>query len=116
MRPLALLFASSVSLAACKSEKPSPAMLSQGRDLFASTCAKCHGESGSGGVPAAAGQPAPRDLRDHVFQSSRTDGQLRAVIVSGKGTAMPAFGTLFDDAQLRALVAYLRTLDPEGAR
>jgi mono/diheme cytochrome c family protein len=33
--------------------------------------------------------------------------------VSGKGAAMPPFGTMFDEAQLRALVAEVRSFDPE---
>jgi hypothetical protein len=29
---------------------------------------------------------------------------------------MPSFGTLFDEAQLRSLVAHVRSLDPENAK
>ena len=63
-----------------------------GKDLFASTCARCHGAEGSGGLPLYAGGPSPRNFRDHQFQTSRSDEQLRMIIVNGKGTGMPPFG------------------------
>ena len=30
-------------------------------------------------------------------------------------SAMPAFGTAFSDAQIRAIVGYIRNLKPEGS-
>ncbi len=91
--------------------KRSPASVS-GPELFASTCARCHGADGSGGTPGFGGAPGPRNLRDHAFQESRADLQLRTVIVNGKG-GMPAFGTMFNPAQLDALVAHVRSFDSE---
>ncbi len=49
------------------------------------------------------------------FSATRTDEQLKLTIMNGKGTGMPSFGTLFDEAQLRSLVAHVRSLDPENA-
>jgi len=88
----------------------------QGRDLFASTCARCHGADGAGGLPLFDGGPAPRNFHDHAFQRERTDEQLKLTIMNGKGTGMPSFGTLFDEGQLRSLVAHVRSLDPENAK
>ena len=88
----------------------------QGRDLFAGACARCHGQDGAGGLPVTPGGPSPRNFRDHAFQASRTDEQIRATITNGKGTAMPPFGAVFDDAQLRALVAHVRSLDSDGTQ
>lgn len=85
----------------------------QGRELFASTCARCHGADGTGGLPTVAGGPAPRNFHDHAFQLSHTDEQLKLTITNGKGTAMPGFGKTFDDAQLAALIAHVRSLDTE---
>jgi mono/diheme cytochrome c family protein len=85
----------------------------EGRELFASACARCHGADGTGGVPVVNGGPAPRNFHDHAFQLSRTDEQLKLTIVNGKGTGMPGFARTFDDAQLAALVAYVRGFDTE---
>lgn len=87
-----------------------------GRALFASSCARCHGIDGAGGLPAFDGGPSPRNFRDRAFQATRSDEQIKQTIVNGKGTAMPPFGTLFTDTQLTALVAHVRSLDSTGGR
>ncbi len=111
---VALLLVCSAWTVGCKRSQASTDP--SGRELFASTCARCHGEGGSGGLPLYAGGPSPRNFRDHAFQASRSDAEIRAVIVGGKGAGMPAFGRTFDEAQLGALVRYLRSLDSESAR
>ena len=101
-----------LACAGCK--KSQAAELSpQGKELFAATCARCHGQDGTGGFPVSPGGPSPRNFRDHAFQASHTDEQIKNTIVNGKGTAMPPFGKTFDDAQLRALVSTVRSFDPE---
>jgi len=80
--------------------------------LFDSTCAICHGRDGRGGVPAAEGQPAPRNFCDAAFQASRSDDDLKKAIRDGKGP-MPPFAPLFDDSQLTLLVAYIRGFKPK---
>lgn len=84
----------------------------EAKQLFDSACGKCHGSDGRGGVPAAEGLAAPRNFVDAGFQSSRTDADLRAAIVQGKGT-MPPFGKLFDEQQLAQLVAHIRGFKPQ---
>ena len=83
----------------------------KGGELFGSTCSRCHGADGAGGVASYEGGPAPRNFRDHAFQTERTDEQLKQVIRNGKGSGMPPFGTMFDDAQLTGLVLHIRSLD-----
>ena len=83
----------------------------QGRELYASTCARCHGADGSGGLALFDGGARPTNFQDHAFQSTRSDEQLRLGIVNGKGSGMPSFGVIFDEQQLRSLVAHLRSLD-----
>jgi cytochrome c oxidase cbb3-type subunit 3 len=90
-----------------KNKESDPAAV--GRELFASSCARCHGSEGTGGLPVSAGGPSPRNFHERAFQSERTDQQIKLTIVNGKGTAMPAFGPAFSDAQLDALVAHVRS-------
>lgn len=85
----------------------------RGEALFASTCARCHGADGAGGLPLATGQ-TPRNFRDHAFHASRSDADLKRTIREGRPPGMPPFGATFDEAQVTALVAHLRSLDPEG--
>lgn len=118
MRPLSMrrpadlvlvLVLAGIGAVGCKRSEAAPA---DGRELFAGACARCHGADGAGGLALQAGGPTPRNLRDAEFQRSRTDEQIRMTIVNGKGTGMPPFGSTFTDAQLSALVAHVRSLDP----
>ena len=53
----------------------------------------------------------PRNLTDPEFQAQRTDEDLRLVLRNGKG-AMPPFGVLLSEEQVRDVIAYIRTLQP----
>lgn len=107
---LGLVAATGASTSAC--EKKADA--AQGRDLYTTTCARCHGADGSGGLPVFDGGPSPRNFHDRAFQTDRTDEQLKLTIMNGKGTGMPSFGTIFDEQQLRSLVAHVRSFDSEN--
>jgi len=95
--------------------KRSSGGVADGPTLFASACARCHGATGGGGPPGFGGAPGPRNFCEPQFHRERTDPQLRMTIVNGKGAGMPAFGSAFDDAQLDALVAHVRSFDPSRA-
>ena len=101
-----------LSTAGCKRKQIEGDTHAEAKHLFDSICGKCHGSDGRGGVPAAEGQPPPRNFCDAEFQASRTDADLKKVIREGKGS-MPPFGALFDDTQLSLLVAYLRAFNPK---
>ena len=101
-----------VSAAGCKRKATPGDSQAEAQHLFDSTCAICHGRDGRGGVPAAEGQPAPRNFCDATFQASRSDDDLKKAIRDGKGP-MPPFAPLFDDSQLTLLVAYIRGFDPK---
>jgi mono/diheme cytochrome c family protein len=103
---------SGVSAAGCKRKAIEGDTRAEARHLFDSTCAICHGRDGRGGVPAAEGQPPPRNFCDAAFQASRSDDDLKKAIREGKGS-MPPFAPLFDDSQLTLLVAYIRGFNPK---
>ena len=112
-RPLigfACLLAALAALPACH-RADSGSAAENATQTFSAVCAKCHGADGKGGVPAMEGAPAPRNFCDAAFQASRTDEQLKQVIRKGKG-GMPAFGNLFQDAELEALVSKIRSFNP----
>ena len=80
---------------------------------FTTICARCHGSDGKGGfAPDDGHSNGPRNFCDAAFQASRTDEQLKQVIRQGKG-AMPAFGNLFSDSDLQALVLKIRSFNPD---
>jgi mono/diheme cytochrome c family protein len=80
---------------------------------YAGTCAMCHGKAGAGdGAAAAAFNPKPTDFTTTEFQKGRTDEQIAAAIKDGKG-AMAGFKSQLTAAQIKDLVAYLRSLGPQ---
>lgn len=75
----------------------------QGKKIFASTCAQCHGLDGKGS------ERAP-NIADRASVQRLSDEQIFHIIENGvPGAGMPAFHAL-QSAQIRAVVAYLRTL------
>jgi mono/diheme cytochrome c family protein len=85
-----------------------------GKAIYDTRCSPCHGMDGAGDGPAAAAiTPKPRNFRDGEFWKARTDAQLHAVVKDGRpGTLMPPFEGVVSDAEIDAIVAYLRTFRP----
>jgi cytochrome c oxidase cbb3-type subunit 3 len=79
-----------------------------GTHLYTQHCAACHGAEGKGGVGV------PLALPDFLAQTD--DDYLRKTIRHGRpGRVMPAFAQL-SDAEVNAVVGYLRALAPAGAK
>jgi mono/diheme cytochrome c family protein len=72
------------------------------RQLFATTCGWCHSD---GGRVAGKGP--------QLMDTQRSDDFIRTRIKLGKEGAMPAFGSTFSDADIDAIVRYIRALKPE---
>ena len=70
--------------------------------LFAGTCGWCHSDGGR--APGKGPQ---------LMDTARTDDFIRFRIQHGKEGAMPAFGASFSDADLEAIIKYIRSLKPE---
>jgi mono/diheme cytochrome c family protein len=89
--------------------------------VYAARCATCHGGSGRGDGPAAAGlTPRPRDFTDPAWRTGRTDLQLADLIrrggaAQGLSAAMPAHADLAP-AQVDALVRCVRALQEQDQR
>jgi mono/diheme cytochrome c family protein len=80
---------------------------------WANNCAQCHGASGKGDTKMGKMLNA-MDLTDPKKQSSFTDAQATTAIKDGikqnGKTTMKAFGGKLSDDEIKALVAYVRTL------
>lgn len=92
-------------------EKDSAADPAAGRAHFVRYCAKCHGEDGKGQTTMGK-KLGIADMSDPSWNKGRTEAAMRAVVRKGDPKKkQPAFGPdKLDDAALRDVVAYLRTL------
>ena len=82
-----------------------------GATLFRERCARCHGKDGKGG-DAKDDMPSIPDFSDATWHKSRTNAQLSASILDGKGKQMPAFRERLKAEDVKAVLAYIRTLGP----
>jgi mono/diheme cytochrome c family protein len=88
----------------------------EGKKLYTSYCASCHGDNGKGDGVAAGSLPVkPKDHTNGAVMNQFTDQSLAEVISKGggavgKSTFMPAWGASLNDKQVRDIVAYIRTL------
>jgi mono/diheme cytochrome c family protein len=71
-----------------------------GEQMFATTCGFCHQDGGR-----AAGR-GPK-----LSKTERSDEFIVERIKKGKLGSMPAFGSVFSDGQIIAILAYIRGLD-----
>lgn len=103
-----------------------PGVSAEGRSLFLHHCAACHGNQGKGDGPfaariaAMANHAKVRDLTDAAYMSSLKDEKIYATISLGgghfhKAVQMPAWNLTLTPAQMKDLLAYVRTLSAPGS-
>jgi mono/diheme cytochrome c family protein len=88
----------------------------EGKKLYATYCASCHGETGKGDGMAAGSLPVkPADHTSGNVMNQLNDKFLLDIISKGgaavgKSTFMPSWGGSLNEKQVRDIVAYIRTL------
>jgi mono/diheme cytochrome c family protein len=108
------LLVSPLVIAALAAAQSSPAPdLARGKELYARYCSGCHGEDGRG--EAKTFRPNVGNLSVKMLMDQLSDDYLVAVIQKGgaavgKNAAMPAWSAQLDDADIRDVVAFVRTL------
>ena len=80
---------------------------------WANNCAQCHGPDGRANTKMGK-QLSAKDLTDPKVQASFTDAKatqsIKEGVKQGGKTTMKAFGGKLTDDEIKALVAYVRTL------
>jgi ubiquinol-cytochrome c reductase cytochrome b subunit len=82
--------------------------------LYREFCLTCHGADGRG-RELRPSMPQLPDFTGRDWQDRSPTAQLRASILNGKGTLMPAFGGRVTEEQARDLTAYVRAFGPRNA-
>jgi mono/diheme cytochrome c family protein len=85
------------------------AAASDARTTFDAKCAKCHGRDGRGKTNRGRLTHA-RDLTIAQWQDDVTDERLFNSVSNGRGKKMPGFKKHLSEAEIDALVAYVRRL------
>ena len=78
-----------------------------GAATYTSKCQMCHGADGTGNTPAGKAMRVPSFLSPATVKESNAD--LIAVTKNGKGK-MPAYGSKLTDAEIKDVIAHVRTL------
>lgn len=93
-----------------------------GEKVYQDNCLICHGPGGDGKGAASAGlSPMPRDFtrEDFKFKSTPkgvppTDADVIKTIKDGSpGTSMPPWGAALSAAQMKDVLAYIKTFNPK---
>jgi cytochrome c oxidase cbb3-type subunit 3 len=83
----------------------------EGLRLFERLCTRCHGPDGRGSDMRES-LPSIPDFTHRAWQERRSDPQILASVLGGKGTGMPSFRNRLAPEHARNLVAYIRALGP----
>ena len=78
-----------------------------GPDTYTAKCAPCHGADGLASTPAGKALKAASFKTPAIVKAP--DAELIGIVKSGKGK-MPAWSGKLSDDQIKAVVAYIRTL------
>lgn len=96
-------------------ENPGTDVIEMGKQLYASNCVSCHGESGEGNGPAGASlNPPPRNFTNmNDWKNGPTLEGLYKTLQEGiPNSGMAAFANLLPEQRL-ALIFYVRTFSPQ---
>jgi mono/diheme cytochrome c family protein len=96
--------------------EPAGDPVTRGNDVYQMYCASCHGPQGNGDGPVSAGlDPKPAKHSDGAYMNALSDAHLEKVIKEGgasvgKSPLMAPWGATLSDAQVKDVIAFVRSL------
>lgn len=92
-----------------------PELIEKGKQMFSTTCASCHGESGKGdGVAGASLNPKPRNFTELTgWKNGPQFSQIYKTLQEGiTGSAMPSFSNIAPEDRI-ALIHFVQSFRPD---
>jgi len=80
---------------------------SEGKTLYDTKCAQCHGKDGVAKPPGR----GSKNFNDPAFQSAWSEEAIAKITSDGKGK-MPGYRSKLSSEQIKAVVAHVKTLGP----
>lgn len=124
----AVTAAGAVLLVAC-SDNPDPEVLARGASVYATHCASCHGARLEGQpdwktkLPGGTSPAPPHDDTGHTWEHPDRwlfhvieNGMAPPLVRPGYKSGMPAFGDKLSDAEIRAVLSYIKSHWSEETR
>lgn len=109
----AALVAGMLALAACADSGPDPAVIERGAALYEASCVRCHGGADGGTISDI---PPRHNAEGHTWHHPDCllteivrDGLPTRPGAAGTDREMPAFGDELDEAEIEAILAYVKT-------
>jgi mono/diheme cytochrome c family protein len=96
--------------------EPAGDPVARGNVVYQQFCASCHGPAGDGDGPVSAGlDPKPAKHSDGGYMNALSDAHLEKVIKEGgasvgKSPLMAPWGATLSDAQVKDVIAFVRSL------
>jgi copper transport protein len=107
---LLLLQARTTAKTVAQAPVADPAVIARGKEVYQANCVACHGVTGQGNGPAAAGlNPPPADFTSPVHKNHRTSDLVLWVTDGVENSAMPPFKDQLTAQQIEDAVAYIQT-------
>jgi cytochrome c oxidase cbb3-type subunit 3 len=80
---------------------------SEGKTLYETKCAQCHGKDGVAKPPGK----GSKNFSDPAFQGAWTEDAIAQITADGKGK-MPGYRSKLSPEQIKAVAAHVKTLGP----
>lgn len=80
----------------------------RGRDIYATTCAVCHGDGGNGGTWTSGMALKPRDFTSEQAKALNRAGMIEVVTNGRPGTPMVSYASQLSKQDIEAVVDYVR--------
>lgn len=95
--------------------QPTSANHNRGRDIYAKTCAVCHGDGGNGGNWTSGMALKPRDFTSEQARTLNRAGMIETVTQGRPGTPMVSYASQLSKQDIEAVVDYVRATFMQAA-